>query len=147
MNSTDWQRKRRSTQFCHRVILLFSRMRILSGLLITVLLLHAQCGGSCLLESFGGRTNTTPAPAAPACHQHTQVPSKGRQAPQENNTPCSQRSLIESSPITGKVILQFVAVLPAVIASFESRDAALHWVMFENAHVSPVSVPISVLRI
>src|SRR5437867_2424767 len=106
-------------------------MKTLSFMLAAVMIMHLQCGGSCLSESLQA--------AQPPCHQHGSAPSKTPQVPHDANSPCTQGPLIES---------QFMAVLPVTIQTITliepiSRTFTTH----DPSGVWSPPIPLSILRI
>ena len=86
-------------------------MKTLCSSLILLLLLHLQCGGSCLAESLGLPGRTAPASTEPPCHQHGQTPVNDQQPPHQADSICSQGPLIQSKLSIGKVVLHLDATL------------------------------------
>ncbi|HYR44624.1 MAG TPA: hypothetical protein VER98_16455 [Terriglobia bacterium] len=124
-------------------------MKTLCGLLVTVLLAHLVCGGSCLAESFGVNTHATSTNTAPPCHKAAEIPSKSPQPSDERSGVCSQGPLVESKlSIGGIVVLQSTAVLPASIFIVQPSDSAIAESIPENPPgVLRLLIPISILRI
>src|SRR5262249_56096933 len=87
-------------------------MKTLSTMLILLLFLHLQCGGSCLSESLGANPATN---TEPPCHDQT--PTNDPQPSHHPDATCSQGPLIEAKLSIGKVIFQSDAALPDTIRS------------------------------
>ena len=126
-----------------------SFMKTLCALLIGVLVLHLQCDGSCLAESFSSTVDATPAGMEPPCHKPADVPSDIPQPSHEGNSACSQGPLIESKvSASGKTALQLAAVLPATVGVIALNDPFVPGFTPENLPSvwSPL-IPPSILRI
>src|SRR5215467_15056762 len=92
-----------------RPVVLFSPryMRMFSALLVGVLLLHVQCGGSCLLSAFGTKADVSPTSSEPPCHKHQETPTKDQAPSHDSNSPCDQGPVTDSKLSSGgKVISQ-----------------------------------------
>lgn len=103
----------------------FIVVKSLAGLLIIILMLHLQCGGSCLLESFGAKANVASPSSEPPCHQHSETPPKDKIPAHDGNSPCNQGPVTESKWSTGaSLMVHTSAVVPGVIENptFESVD-------------------------
>ena len=124
------------------------RMKVLCGLVIATLVLHLQCGGSCLTDSSGEKAQAASMSTEPPCHSHTEVPAKGRPPAHEGNSLCNQAPLTESKVSAGgKVALQFAAILPATIESLPPYGSFFSFVPEKPAGLSSPSLRVSVLRI
>src|SRR2546427_12981760 len=89
-------------------------MKMFSALLVGVLLLHLQCGGSCLFGSFEGKIDTPSTSPEPPCHKHAEIPSKGQAPPRDGNSPCNQGPVAASKLWSaGKGTLQMPLILSA----------------------------------
>jgi hypothetical protein len=87
-------------------------MKSFCGLIAVLLVLHLQCGGSCLVESFATPQAASTA-GQPPCHHQGGVPSKSPAPSRQTSGPCSQTSIVELKAATSKaVVLEFVAALP-----------------------------------
>ena len=138
-----------STLLCYSRLV--SVMKILSGVLVAALVLHLQCGGSCLLNSSGRAAialASTSSPEPP-CHQHAEMPSRDHAPKHDSNSPCDQGSLTQSTlSAAAKTGLNVVGVLPPGIETVVARDSATCLYRPEKPpDVRSASVPISVLRI
>jgi hypothetical protein len=80
-------------------------MKIFSALVIAALLLHVQCGDSCLVDSLHAKA------PEPPCHKHAETPVKDHAPAHENNSVCSERSVI------GSAVFQVLAILPVDTAA------------------------------
>jgi len=125
-------------------------MKILSGVLVAVLVLHLQCGGSCLLNSAG------PAPAVtsttspePPCHQHSGTPSGDQTPKPHSNGPCDQGPLTQSTlSAAAKTGFSVAAVLPPGIETVMTPDSVTRVYNPETPpQVTSSSARLSVLRI
>ncbi|HEY2384340.1 MAG TPA: hypothetical protein VGK48_24455 [Terriglobia bacterium] len=92
-------------------------------LLTLSLVVHLQCGGSCLAGSAAATAAVNETTSEPPCHQHAESPSKHREDPSHapahaNNSPCSQGQGIEAK-LSGarKLILPLAAIMPAAAAN------------------------------
>src|SRR5262245_29740938 len=105
-------------------------MKTLATVLILFLILHLQCGGSCLSQSFGARTHDT-TNEVPPCHQHGQTrTTPSSQYPQ---TSCAPGPLIEAKLSTGKILLEWD---PTFVAALEmSQPSNLE--MLRNTPTDP----------
>lgn len=139
---------------CNLSLVLFSAslrpMKSICSILIAlVMLMHLQCGASCLSESLGSTAQATPVSTEPACHQRANFPSNSSHAPHETNTPCSQGPVVEAKiMLSGKWVQHLIAVLPPA-APILSLDQSTN-LTFSTHHPPDVwSPPISlpVLRI
>src|SRR5215470_10653868 len=103
---------------------MLDRMKLLPTFLVLVMLIHLQCGGSCLVEAFGGPVHSAAASEEPSCHHHQDVPADDNQQPSHDaNAPCSRGQLIEFKTYnSGKVVLQTAAILPAEAPSLLMID-------------------------
>ena len=75
-------------------------MKIFSALVIAAVLLHVQCGDSCLVDSLHAKAPDPP------CHQHSEKPVKDHATAHEGSALCNERSGLGSGG------LQVMAVLP-----------------------------------
>ncbi len=122
-------------------------MKILSTMLILLLFLHLQCGGSCLTESFG--LGALPATKTqPPCHQQGQTPSNDSHPSHHSDGTCTQGPLIEAKLSIGKVVLQSDATLPDTIRTSQPSDFEMRGCIPADPRIllSPPTA-ISVLRI
>src|SRR2546429_5575187 len=116
-------------------------MKMFSALLVGVLLLHLQCGGSCLFSSFERKIDVPSTSSEPPCHKHAEIPSKGQAPSRDGNSPCNQGPVADSKLSSGgKITLPMPAMLPATIGPL----AAFHWgiirfILQKTPH-SPASV-------
>src|SRR5215467_935213 len=109
-----------------RPVVLFSPryMRIFSALLVGVLLLHVQCGGSCLLSAFGTKADVSSTSSEPPCHHQEGTPTKDQTPSHDSNSPCDQGPVTESKlSFAGKVTTQ----LPAILATAYQLVAPSDW--------------------
>src|SRR5262249_16143240 len=129
---------------------ILGRMKLLPKFLILVMLVHLQCGGSCLVEAFGGPVPSAAANKEPSCHHQQDAPADDKQQPSHDaNAPCSLGQLIEAKTYNfGKVVLQTAAILPAEAPSLRTVDFTVHGFVPEGRHLDLASpAPISILRI
>src|SRR5262249_67892 len=124
-------------------------MKVLSGSLILLLLLHLQCGGSCLIEAFGGAIHEAPTNTQPPCHQQGNPPPTDRQSSHHTESRCNQGKLIESRTYnSGKIGPEFAAVLPPTITVMMASEPGFQKMTPGTpSSVLPSPVPISILRI
>jgi hypothetical protein len=124
-------------------------MKFLSGSLILLLFLHLQCGGSCLIEAFGGSIHEAATSTQPPCHKQGNPPSSDQQPLHDADSPCNQGQLIESrTHNSGKVVLEFAGVLPPTLTLMMASDRGLlAMTPGSPSFVLPPPVPISILRI
>ena len=118
--------------------------------IIAALLMHLQCGSSCLAESLGSRQQTTPISTEPPCHQHSQAPSNDPVPKHETNTPCTQGPAAEAKSLLCRknVHLHVAALLPlaAPVLTLEPAiEANFRWHNPPDESSPPKAV--SVLRI
>src|SRR5262245_34012383 len=123
-------------------------MKTLSTMLILLLLLHLQCGGSCLAESLD-RAMQGATDAQPPCHQHGQTPTnQPQQSSHHVEGTCAQGPVIEAKLGIGKAVLQLGAILPDAIAASQPIDFEMHRHIPDDLRsLSPQPSTISVLRI
>ena len=129
---------------------MLDRMKLLPKFLVLVMLIHLQCGGSCLVEAFGGPVHSAAANEEPSCHHHQDAPAGDNQQPShDENAPCSRGQLIESKTYDfGKVVLQTAAILPAEAPSLRMIDFTVHVFVPEGQGLDLASpIPTSILRI
>src|SRR6516162_4758052 len=109
-------------------------MKFLPKFLVLVMLIHLQCGGSCLVEAFGGPAHSAAASEEPSCHHHQDAPADDNPQPSHDaNAPCSRGQLIESKTYDfGKVVLQMAAILPAEAPSLRTIDFTVRVFVPEN---------------
>src|SRR5262249_5182290 len=101
-------------------------MKTLPTMLILLLLLHLQCGGSCLAESLDRATQGA-TDAQPPCHQHGQTPTnKPQQSSHHVEGTCAQAPVIEAKLDIGKAVLQLGAILPDVITASQPNNFEMH---------------------
>lgn len=126
-----------------------SSMKSLCTVLIAVLVLHLQCGGSCLAESFGSAAHPLPAGEEPPCHQNAEFPSDSPKPSHQANNPCGQGPIIQSKlTISGKIALQFAAVLPVMVPVITVNHPIVHQsVPADPSAVLSPPIPFSILRI
>ena len=101
-------------------------MKFASSILIVVMVLHSQCGATCLADALGGKAAVAETSSEPPCHQHQQAPLGSSDKRGETGNPCSQSPIIEArSSIAGKVVLQFVAaaVTAAPVTTLDQPSA------------------------
>jgi hypothetical protein len=125
-------------------------MKLLPKFLVAVMLVHLQCGGSCLVEAFGAPAHPAAANEEPSCHHQQDAPADDNQQPSHDaNAPCSRGQLIEGKTYNfGKVVLQTAAILPAEAPSLGAVDFTFRVFVPAGIHLDLVSpVPISILRI
>jgi hypothetical protein len=124
-------------------------MKILCSLLITVLVMHLECGGSCFAESFGAKAHAAATNTEPPCHKAAEKPSNSPQPSDAHNSVCSQGPLIESKlSVGGKPLLQSTAVLPALTFVLQPGDSSIRQYVPKNPPgLVPLLVPASILRI
>jgi len=124
-------------------------MKMFSALLVGVLLLHLQCGGSCLFGSFEGKIDTPSTSPEPPCHKHAEIPSKGQAPSRDGNSPCNQGPVADSKLSSGgKVTLQMPLMLPATVGPVAAFDFGITGFIAEKTPHFPSSVArLSVLRI
>src|SRR6266704_7142130 len=119
-------------------------MKMFSALLVGVLLLHLQCGGSCLFGSFEGKIDTPSTNSEPPCHKHAEVPSKGQAPARDGNSPCNQGPVANSKlSSVGKIALQMPAMLPATVGPLAGFDSGISGFIAER----PPHLPSSVVRL
>ncbi len=124
-------------------------MKAFSSALIFVVLLHLQCGGSCIVEAFGREVHATTTETHPPCHQDRDGPADNQHPSHDVTSPCTQGQLIESKTYNaGKVLLEVDGVLPAIFTINATSDSGFRAVIQEKPSlVLPAAVPISILRI
>jgi len=124
-------------------------MKMFSALLVGVLLLHLQCGGSCLFGSFEGKIDTPSTNSEPPCHKHAEIPSKGQAPSRDGNSPCNQGPVADSKLSSGgKVTVPMPAMLPATVGPLAAFDCGIIRFIVEKTPHFPSSVArLSVLRI
>lgn len=124
-------------------------MKTVCSILITVLILHLQCNGSCLAESLNSMTHAAAAAGEPPCHKHSDLPTQNPQAPHEDANTCSQGPVIESKTAgSAKDVLPLTAALPAAAPAITLAERSVSRVIVENpSRVWSPSIPISILRI
>jgi hypothetical protein len=77
-------------------VLVLQSMKAVCAILITILVVHVQCGASCLVDSFRASGGNTPVSVEPPCHQHGDAPDQSSHPSHEKNNPCGQGTLIEA---------------------------------------------------
>src|SRR6266566_3622712 len=124
-------------------------MKMFPALLVAVLLLHLQCGGSCLFGSFERKIDVPSTSSEPPCHEHAQIPSKGQAPSHDGNGPCNQGPITGSKLSSGgKVSLQVAAILPATVGPLAAFDCGITGFIAEKTpHLLSSVVRLSVLRI
>src|SRR5215467_5895678 len=124
-------------------------MKMFSALLVGVLLLHLQCGGSCLFSSFGRQVDVPSTSSEPPCHKHAEIPSKGQSPSRDGSSPCNQGPVADSKLSSGgKITLQMPAMLPATVESLAPFDFGITgFITKKTPHLRPSVVRLSVLRI
>src|ERR1051326_7215951 len=113
------------------------------------MLLHLQCGGSCLVDSFGGSIHSVAPDSEPSCHHHQDVPeNKDQQSSHDANAPCSRGQLIESKTYdAGKILLPIAGILPVDTPPLRAAET-LRIFLPEGSHPDlALPIPISILRI
>ena len=81
-------------------------------LLIAALVVHLQCGGSCLAETLNSQTAGASSSVEPPCHEHQQ-PTDSPQQNHDRFNSCSQGPLIEAKGgASGKGMLNVAAISP-----------------------------------
>src|SRR5262245_59236533 len=100
-------------------------MKTLCGVLICLLLLHLQCGGSCLTESLDHGNFAAPRSEEPPCHQHSQSPTNNPQPSRHAEGTCTQGPLISAKLSFGKVVLESHATLPDTLGTSQPSDFEL----------------------
>jgi hypothetical protein len=124
-------------------------MRVLSTLLVVVMFVHLHCGGSCVIENFGGVMQSAATNPEPSCHHHENVPANNDQPPSHDaDNLCSRSQLIDFKVNSfGKVVLQMVGVLPDEVAP-ERTDGPSSGLLIPASPQLVLPPPtISVLRI
>ena len=123
-------------------------MKMLSALLVGVLLLHLQCGGSCLFSSFGRHVDVPATSSELPCHKHAETPSKAPVPSRDGNSPCNQGPVADSKLSSGvKVTLQMPAI-PATVGPLAGFDFGISGFIAERPpHLPSPVVRLSVLRI
>ena len=118
-------------------------MKILGAILIAVLFVHLQCGGSCLAAS-----SKPPVSTDPPCHKQSGTPADSSQQNHETGNRCSQGSVTEAKAAgCGKHVLQVVAVV-APVAAAATLDAISRPVYLQSPpNISSQSSAVFVLRI
>jgi hypothetical protein len=124
-------------------------MKMVSAVLVSLLFLHLQCGGSCLLGAFGAKADLPAASSEPTCHHPSESPSKTPAPAHDNNGPCNQSPVTEFKLSAARqVTLQFVAILPATVSYMESYESFIAAFAPEKPpHLPTPIVLASVLRI
>jgi hypothetical protein len=122
-------------------------MKILATILVLLLFLHLECGGSCLAESFHARTHAA-ANEEPPCHQHGQTPTNDTPSSHHAEGTCAQGPLIEAKLSVSKVVLHWDGTLPTTVETGQ----AIGFELRRNTPIDlriliPPPTPISVLRI
>ena len=128
------------------LIFLFENgMRVWCVILISALVIHALCWGSCASQTLTAQRQA----ADPPCHEHNSKNPVSPQAPHESNRPCNQGGVLEAKAgIATKLF--FVEMAPPVV---EIRVLPNFAVLSEEivAQSPPgrpsVFLPVSVLRI
>src|SRR5262249_3229890 len=106
-------------------------MKAVCAILITILVVHVQCGASCLVDSFGALARSAPVTAEPPCHQHSDAPDQSSHPLHEKNNPCGQGTLLEvkaTDPLPDIDI-----ALPAIAALTQFHDSSLPAVTLEHS--------------
>jgi len=115
-------------------------MRILSGFVITALLLHLQCAGSCVFDSFASKT--------PPCHKHGHPQQKSQEPARDSSGPCDQVQLNGAkSGAAGKSVLQCAAVPQISAVSLAPDTSGTPLVPLTSDLIWTPAVPLSALRI
>ncbi len=125
-------------------------MKTVAAVLIAVLVLHIQCGGSCLLNSSGqAATSVSTSSPEPPCHGHAEMPSSDKTPKHDSNGPCDQGPITQSTlSSAAKIGFHSVGVLPSGIEMTVGRDSVSPIYNPEKPpHVISASAHISVLRI
>ena len=124
-------------------------MKMFSALLVGVLLLHLQCGGSCLFSSFGRNVDGPATSSEPPCHKQAETPSKAPAPSRDGNSPCNQGPVADSkSSSGGKITLQMPAMLPATVGPLATFDFGITGFIAEKRpHLPSSAARLSVLRI
>src|SRR5262245_15220215 len=124
-------------------------MKTLCTMLIALLFVHLQCGGSCLAESLRLET-LGPTSAEPPCHQHGPTPTNDQPTHHAEGTEgtCTQGPLIEAKLSIAKVVLQWEATFPDAIGTSQPSDLEIHRYIPADARIllRPAAA-ISVLRV
>jgi hypothetical protein len=90
-------------------------MKYVCMLLIAVLVVHLQCGGSCLAEMLSSQADVSKGSAEPPCHQHQQQSSDVPQPRHDTVSSCSQGPIIDAkATASGKCALDVAAISPIV---------------------------------
>ena len=124
-------------------------MKTVCSILITVLILHLQCNGSCLAESLNSMTHAAAAASEPPCHKHSDLPTQNPQAPHEDANTCSQGPVVESkTTVSAKDVLPLTAALPMAVPAIALAQQSVPRIIAENpSRVWSPPIPISILRI
>src|SRR5215475_241330 len=122
-------------------------MKTFATILIFLLFLHLECGGSCLAESFVSRTHVA-TNGEPPCHQHGQAPTNDAPSSRHAQGTCAQGPLIEGKLSVGKVVLHWDVTLPSTV----EMGQAIAFELRRNTPIDlriliPPPAAISVLRI
>jgi hypothetical protein len=136
-------------------IVLFSPSSMKSVVLLLTfsLVLHLECGGSCLVDPANAKAAVDQTTSEPPCHQHaegrsqSQIPSN---TPAHDGTsPCSQGQVIESKLLgAGKVTLPLVAIAPHTVEHLTAFwPSIIGFSPGKPPHLSLPPDPSSVLRI
>lgn len=127
-------------------------MKSIVVLLTFSLVLHLQCGGSCLADSAEVKADQTT--SEPPCHQHAESSSKRSQVPShapahDDSSPCSQGQVTEfKSSVAGKVALPLAAIMPNTIENLTAHRPLIVRLSPEKApHLADPPTLFSVLRI
>src|SRR5262245_5449157 len=122
-------------------------MKTLCAMLIVLLFVHLQCGGSCLAESLRVETDAPATSAEPPCHQQGQTPTNDQSSHHAEGT-CAQGPVIEAKLSVVKVILQWDAPLPDAIGTDQPSDFEIgRYTPGDPAILLRPPAAISVLRI
>jgi len=118
-------------------------MKILCAILIAIVVVHLQCGGSCL-----GESSKIPVSTDPPCHQHSNTPKDSDQ-PHESNNRCGQGSLIEAKAAGfGRHVLQPIAfIVPAAAPTITFGVVPIPVAVQSPPDLSTITSTVSILRI
>src|SRR5215510_14012935 len=124
-------------------------MKIFSALLVGVLLLHVQCGGSCLVSAFRTMAEPSSTSSEPPCHRHEGTPTKDQAPSHDSKSPCDQGPITESKlSFGGKVTSQLPAILPTACRLLAPFDWGITGFIEEKPpNLSHSLARLSVLRI
>jgi hypothetical protein len=129
------------------VILGSADMKYLGMLLIVALVVHLQCGGSCIAETMTSKTAAPTSSLDPPCHEHQQ-PNDSPEQNQDGFNACSQGSFIEAKAgATGKALLNVPMILPLVSHAVSAEAPFTHLSIINPTSTLVPTVATSVLRI